>query len=141
MSKLSPFVQSLCEVAFQEARASKPKKQPVEVKDLTTPLFSAWVNFRDSALSCWMDQTIERVPEERLAALLDNIVDLLTKKGIEYPGDAEETTYFVAWAIAVLRWTYKIEAGRMFGYLEYTEDMLQVWLDEAHPQYKQPSLF
>lgn len=143
MSDLSPFVESLCEVAYQEARRKKPKNRPVEVKDLIAPLFTAWVNFRDNALAFWMDSTAANVPAEKLLALYDGVDDLLFKQGIylwEDPYDDEETVHFIAWGIAVLRWSYKAEAGRGVGWLEYTAEMLQDWLDENHPQYQQGRL-
>ena len=101
--------------------------------DLIARAWHLYIAWRDAILEAWAGSTLAHVPEEKLLALTDIVLDMLAVHGEWWdepePGEEAET---VAWGLAVLRWLNQ-ENRRRAPTLQYTEGEVEMMIYEAYP--------
>lgn len=130
---MNEFTQALAELSYQTVKARQRKRIPVTVNDVSRQIDRHWVNYRDGIIATWADRIFARARQHRLVALTGKVNDLLAEHGEhwEYPHDSDQAEW-TAWGVAVLQWIHLELAGKA-AIPHYTQEGLQVWLNERQP--------
>lgn len=141
---MDEYNRHLIQVSYEAAARRMPKGKVPELAAVRAEMELRWIGDRDGLLDFWTHQTLERVPEERLARLTLKVWEYAVGLGFQWEQPADEAPEWTANALAILRWHWREYRCRV-PIPTFSDDDIQQWLDHhaypVHETDEQLSLF